>query len=191
MTLSGFALGQFGDYDTKNSAKGYAFNVGAKMPLAGGTGRAEFLYASGGKDGKSIYNPQSSGDIEGGGFYDNEMIMLSRDKNATTIDNAIVYTVNNGNEGVVFASAGYDYPFSPKLSGSANLGFGWVAKELVHHKSKYLGTEFNCEANYKLMPSVTLGARAGYVVLGDYFKPAVGSTPDNPYDMKLIAKFSF
>jgi hypothetical protein len=192
VSLSGFALTQFGDYDATNNAKGYAFNLGAKMPLGGGTGRTEFLYASGGKDGKSLYIPRSPIGTEGGGFYDNEMIMLSRDKNAKTIDNALVYDANNGNQGVMFASAGYDYPFSPKLSGSANLGAGWVAKELTKHDGKYLGTELNCEANYQLLPSVTLGARAGYVVLGDYFKNTdAGKTPDNLYDMKLLAKFSF
>ncbi|MEI6825792.1 MAG: hypothetical protein WCK54_09385 [Desulfuromonadales bacterium] len=198
VSLSGFALGQFGDYDAANSAKGYAFNLGAKMPLAGGTGRTEFLYASGGDKGKSLYIPESTVagapfDTEGGGFYDNEMILLSRDKNATTVDYAIVYTVNNKDQGVMFASAGYDYTFTPKLSGSANLGLGWVAKDLANHKSKYLGTEFNVESNYQLMPSVTLGARAGYVVLGDYFKNADinGNTPDNVYDVKLLAKFAF
>ena len=190
VALSGFGLFQFGDYDATHDAKGYALNAGAKLPLAGGTARAELLYASGGNDGKSLYIPQSPIGSEGGGFYDNEMIMLSRDKNAYTIDNAIVYDANNSNQGVMFASAGYDYPFTPKLSGSVNLGLGWVAKDLANHDSKYLGTELNCEVNYKLMPSVTLGARAGYVVLGDYFKTAAG-TPDDPYDVKLIAKFAF
>ncbi len=198
VALTGFALGQFGDYNKNDDAEGYAFNLGAKMPLGGGTGRAEFLYASGGdKAGKALYIPQSAIGSEGGGFYDNEMIMLSRDKNAFTIDNAIVYDANNNNQGVIFASAGYDYPFTPKLSGSANLGLGWVAKDVANHDSKYLGTEVNCEVNYKLMPSVTLGARAGYMVLGDYFKntdltnPLNPQTPDDIYDVKLIAKFSF
>jgi len=192
LNLSGFVLGQFGDFDATNNAKGYAFNLGAKIPLGAGTGRAEFLYASGGNNGKSLYIPASdNGGTEGGGFYDNEMIILSRDKNATTIDNAIVYDVNNGNQGVIFGSVGFDYPLSSKLTGSVNLGIAEVTKDLAKHKSKYLGTEVNCEANYKFTPAVTFGARAGYVVLGDYFKPAVGSTLDNPYDVKLIAKLSF
>jgi len=185
VTLNGFVLAQFGDLSQTRNANGWAANLGAKMPLGGGTARAEFLYVPGGNNALSVI----SGD--GGAFYDNEMIILSRDKNATTIDNAIVFDVNNYNQGVMFCSAGYDYAFSPKLSGSANLGLAWVAKDLANHDSKYLGTEFNVETNYKLMPSVTLGARAGYVVLGDYFKPAIGSTPDDPYDVKLIAKFSF
>lgn len=188
LTLTGFALTQFGDFDATKKAKGYAFNVGAKMPLGGGTARTEFLYAGGGKN--SLYIPASdNGGTEGGGFYDNEMIILSRDKNATTIDNAIVYDVNNGNQGVIFGSLGYDYPLSAKLSGSVNAGFAAVTESTGPNKSDYLGTEINVEAKYKLMPSVTLGARAGYVMLGDYFK----ATPslDNPYDIKLIAKYTF
>lgn len=184
LTLTGFALKQFGDLTSTTKAKGYAFNLGANMPLAGGTARAELLYAGGGDN--QLYVVPG----EGGAFYNNEMIILSRDKNATTIDNAIVMDINNNSQGVIFGSLGYDYSFTPKLSGSANLGFAQVAKDLADHDSNYLGTEVNCEANYKLMPSVTVGARAGYVVLGDYFKTA-GSTLDNPYDVKLIAKFSF
>ena len=193
LKLSGFALGQFGDYNKVDDAKGYAFNVGASMPLGAGTGRTEFIYTSGGKNGKSLYIPYSAGGSEGGGFYDAEMIMLNRDKNATTIDNAIVYNSNNNDQGLVMASVGYDYPFSAKLSGSVNAGFAWVAKDLANNDNKYLGTELNVEANYKVLPSVTLGARAGYVVLGDYFKntAALGNTPDDPYDVKLLAKFSF
>ena len=187
LTLNGFALTQFGDYDAAKKAKGYAFNVGAKMPLAGGTARSEFLYVSGGNN--ALYVPASAGGTEGGGFYDAEMIILNRDKNATTIDNAIVYDVNNRNQGLIMGSLGYDYTFTPKLSGSVNAGFAAVAKSTGPNDSDYLGTEINCEANYKIMPTVTLGARAGYVVLGDYFKAS--PELDNPYDVKLLAKFAF
>ncbi|MDD2310381.1 MAG: porin [Desulfuromonadaceae bacterium] len=182
LTLTGFALAQFGDLSNTQKAKGYAFNLGARMPLAGGTIRSELLYAAGGNN--SLYTPQTS---EGGAFYDNEMIILGRDKNATTIDNAIVYDVNNYNQGVIFGSVGYDYTFTPKLSGSANIGFAAVSDSTGPNDSDYLGTEVNFETNYKIIPSVTVGARAGYVVLGDYF----ASNLDDPYDVKLIAKFSF
>ncbi len=192
VTLTGFALAQFGDLTKTEKAKGFALNIGAKLPLAGGTARTELLYVGGGKN--ALYVPASdNGGTEGGGFYDAEMIMLNRDKNATTIDNALVYDANNYNQGLIMGSLGYDYNFTPKLSGSANAGFAAIAKDVnvpgAEHKSNYLGTEINCETNYKLMPSVTVGARAGYVFLGDYFK----SSPkfDNPYDVKLIAKYAF
>lgn len=183
-TINGFALTQFGDLNSTTKAKGYAFNLGAKMPVAGGTARAEFLYAAGGNN--ALKDIETT---EGGGFYDNEMIILGRDKNATTIDNAIVFDANNYDQGVIFGSLGYDYPITAKLSGSVNAGFAAVAKDAGAHDSKYLGTEINCEANYQVVPAVTLGARAGYVVLGDYFKNS--PTYDNPYDVKLIAKYAF
>ena len=190
VALSGFGLAQFGDITNTQKAKGFALNLGAKMPVAGGTARSELIYAGGGKN--ALYVPASdNGGTEGGGFYDAEMIMLNRDKNATTIDNAIVYDSNNANQGVIMGSIGFDYPITTKLSGSVNAGFAAVAKDTAAanvHTSNYLGTEVNCEANYKLMPTVTLGARAGYVVLGDYFK---GTSFDNPYDVKLLAKFAF
>ena len=184
LTLSGFALLQ----GRNHAAPGYTFNLGAKMPLAGGTARAELLYAAGGKN--ALYVPAGNGGTETG-YYNNEMIILGRDKNATTIDNAIVYDTNNYGQGVIFGSIGYDYTFSTKLSGSVNAGFATVAKDstATKHESNYIGTEINCEANYKLLPEVTLGARAGYVVLGDYFKGK--GTDHNPYDIKLIASYSF
>ena len=187
VAISGFALAQFGDRTAALKAKGYSLNVGAKMPLSGGTARTELLYAAGGKN--ALYTPATG---EGGAFYDNEMIILGRDKNATTIDNAIVFDANNYEQGVIFGSIGYDYPITTKLSGSVNAGFAAVAKGAGPSTSDYLGTELNCEANYKLMPTVTLGARAGYVVLGGYFKNVdAGKNPDNPYDVKLLAKFAF
>lgn len=189
LTLTGFALTQFGDYNVAPiaKAKGYAFNIGARMPLAGGTARSEFLYVAGGKN--ALYVPASAGGTEGGGFYDAEMIILNRDKNATSIDNALVYDTNNFNQGLIMGSLGYDYTFTPKLSGSVNAGFAAVADSVGPNDSDYLGTEVNFEANYKIMPTVTLGARAGYVVLGDYFKAS--PELDNPYDVKLLAKFAF
>ncbi len=189
VALSGCAVKQFGDLTDTADAKGYAFNVGAKMPVAGGTARAQFLYVSGGKD--AFYVATGNGGTEGGQFYDSELVVLGRDKWATSIDNAIIYDVNNRGEGVILGALGYDYNFTDKISGAANVGFAAVAKDtgVARHAgdSDYLGTEVNAEAYYKLSANVTLGARAGYVFLGDYF----ASNSDNPYDVKLIANYSF
>ncbi|WP_136512957.1 alginate export family protein [Geomonas edaphica] len=191
LSLDGFAVKQFGDLTTGRDAKGYAFNVGAKMALAGGTARSEFLYVSGGKN--AFYVPASdNGYTEGGQFYNSEMIMLGRDKWATTIDNAIIYDVNNNEEGVIMGTIGYDYNFTDKITAAANAGFAAVAKDLNNTDSKYLGTELNAEAYYKLTANVTLGARGGYVILGDHAKGiAIGGDSDNLWDMKLIANYSF
>ncbi len=185
LTVNGFAVQQFGDLNATTKAKGYELNAGAKYKLGeAGTARAEFIYVPGGKN--TLYVADNGN--EGGGFYDNEMTILGRDKNALTLDAAIVFDVSNAGQGIIFGSLGYDYIFTTKLSASANAGFAAVAKNKGTGTSDYLGTEINAETNYKLNPSVTLGARAGYVVLGDYFK---GTKADNPYDVKLLAKFSF
>jgi len=187
--LSGFALKQFGDLDRTHTAKGYTVNLGAKVAVLGGTARSEFIYVSGGKH--AFFVPASAGGTEGGGFYDAEMIMLNRDKNATTIDNALVYDSNNFNQGLIMGSAGFDYAFTDKLAASVNAGFAAVSHNngsVATGTSDYLGSEFNLEANYKLTPNVTLGVRGGYVFLGDYFK---GLNADDPYDMKILARYSF
>jgi hypothetical protein len=185
LTLNGFAVKQFGDLNATTDAKGYEFNVGARLNLgAAGTVRSELLYVSGGSN--AFFNADNGN--EGGGFYDNEMVILGRDKNAFTLDAAIVFDGANRGQGVIFGSLGYDYTFTDKLSASANAGFAAVTKNtLGTSDSDYLGTEINAETNYKLTPNVTLGARAGYVVLGDYFNAG----EDNPYDVKLLAKFAF
>jgi hypothetical protein len=191
VTLSGFALKQFGDLDRVRTAKGYALNLGAKAALLGGTLRSEFLYVSGGKN--AFYNPGGAGGTEGGGFYDAEMIMLNRDKNAKTIDASIVYDANNVDQGVIMGSVGYDHACTDKITSSVNAGFAAVASNVNSRgTSDYLGTEVNVESNYKLTPNVTLGVRGGYVFLGDYFKNTVGGvTPDNIYDFKILANLAF
>ena len=190
VTLTGFAMLQRGDLTATKSARGYAFNLGARAPLAGGTLRTEALYVEGGDN--EFYIAGGAGGTEGGGFYDSEMTMLNRNKYATSIDNAIIYDVNNLQEGVIMAAIGYDYPVTSKLSASANVGFAAVAENLnarnTASDSDYLGTEINFETNYQLSPNLMLGARGGYVILGDYFD---GLNADNPYDLKIIARYAF
>jgi len=194
VALSGFGMAQFGDRDDTHKAKGYALNLSAKAAVMGGTLRSDFLYVSGGKN--AFYVPFTSfGGSEGGTFYDSEMIMLHRDKNAKTLDTAIIYNLNNFDQGVIMGTVGYDHPCTDKITSSINAGFAAVAKNNgsnANGKSDYLGTEVNLESNYKLTENVTLGVRGGYVFLGDYFKGADnGSTPDNPYDLKIIANLAF
>jgi hypothetical protein len=189
VTLSGFVMKQFGDLSRTQDARGYAVNLGAKAALLGGTLRSEFLFVGGGRD--AFYVPASAGGTEGGGFYDAEMIMLNRDKNAKTLDTAIVYDTNNLNQGLVMGSVGYDHACTDKITSSINAGFAAVATNnhsIATGSSNYLGTEVNAESNYKLTPNMTIGVRGGYVFLGDYFK---GLNADNPYDLKVIANLAF
>ncbi len=197
LTLSGFLIYQTGWNNLlvgkKTYVNAFAGNIGAKVNAGPGTARAELLYVSGSDDGKNSFY---SVDAENG-YYSNEMVMLGRDKNAYTTDNAIIFDGSNKGQGQIGAYFGYDLPVTPKLSTAANLGFAWVAhrnaKSYSQSNSKFLGTEINAEANYQILDGFTAGVRAGYVFLGGQFdNVALGNkTPVNPYDAKLIFTYSF
>lgn len=193
LTLDGFVAAQFGEVEaSQKDLTAFAGSVGAKMKLGKGTLRGDLLYTTG-DDGANTSKSHAWQSTAGeSGYYNNEMAILGRDKNAFTLDNAIVYDANNRNHGVIFAAAGYDMPLSDKLNCSANLGFAWNEAKKAGEKDKFLGTEVNAELSYKPVSSVTLSARGAYVVLGDFYKnAATNGTPDNPYDFKLLAKYSF
>lgn len=193
LTLNGFALYQTG-WNNKVYTNAFAGNVGAKLKTGPGTARSEFLYVTGGKKNTfySVFNEFSTGES---GYYDNEMVILGRDKNAFfTIDNSIIYTAGNAGQGMIAGYLGYDLPINARLSTAYNAGFAAVAKDITQkHQSNYLGTEINAEVNYKLLENLTTSVRVAYVFLGDYFKGVAlnGATPVNPYDASLIFKYTF
>jgi hypothetical protein len=206
LTLDGFLLYQFGTMDApaKRHINAFSANVGARLKAGPGTARSEFLYVSGDKHAGKVggntnaFQSVNSVDTEHG-FYNGEMYILGRDKYALTIDNAIVYSSNNKDQGVIFGTLGYDLPVTNKLTASANAGFAAVAKDNANspvgkgNNSNYLGTEINVEAAYTVFENVTTVARAAYVVLGDYFKgtAAGGQDPDNPYALRLLVQYAF
>lgn len=199
VTLDGFLAGQFGEVEAaQKDLSAYAASVGAKVKVGKGTLRGDALYTSGdnGAAGNSKNHAWQSvnntGNYSETGYYAHEMVILGRDKNATTLDNAIVMNANNADHGVIFLAAGYDLPLASKLTGSANLGLAWNETKRAGENDKFLGTEVNAELVYKVLDSVTLSARGAYVFLGDFYKnAATNGTPDNPYDFKLLAKYSF
>jgi len=201
LNLNGFVAGQFGEVEAaQKDLSAFAASLGANMKAGKGTLRCDLLYATG-DDGtnsskshawQSVFSPKVGSDESG--YYANEMVILGRDKNAFTIDNAIVYDANNQNRGVLFLAAGYDMPFSDKLTGSANLGAAMTDTNRAGDKNsnQYLGTEINAEVVYTFAPNVTLSARGAYVLLGDFYQgAALNGTPDNPYDFKLLARYAF
>jgi len=204
LTLNGFAIFETGTVNQRYT-NAFAGNVGGKLKVGPGTARSEFLYISGDNDnnnhGKAFYavNGQANGEH---GYYDNEMVILGRDKNAYTTDNAIVFNSNNKDQGVIGGYIGYDLPINAKLTTAFNAGFAAVAKDNNNkpvnrvtgkkNESNYLGTEVNAEATYQLMEGFSTSVRAAYVVLGDYYdNVALNGTPENPYDFKLIFKYTF
>jgi len=194
LSLNGFIAAQFGEVElAKKDLSAYAASLGASVKVGKGTLRGDLLYATGddGKDNDKSHAFQSV--AYESGYYANEMVILGRDKNAFTLDNAVVYDANNQNRGVVFLSTGYDFPLSDKLNCSANLGFAWTdTNRTGDNGNQFLGTEINAELAYKVVDSITLSARGAYVFLGDFYKNvATNGTPDDPYDFKLLAKYSF
>lgn len=190
LTLNGFAVKQAGD------ARGWAFNVGGKAAVLGGTARSELIYVSGAGTpggGNRFFVPTSPAGSEGAALYDSELIILHRDKNAKTIDTALIYDVNNFDQGMVMGSIGFDHACTDKITSSVNAGFAAIARDngsatAPRHNSNYVGTELNLESNYKLNANTTIGIRGGYVFLGDYYR---GLNADNPYDFKVLANLAF
>jgi len=204
LTLNGFAIMETGTANNRYT-NAFAGNLGAKLKVGPGTARSEFMFISGDNNtnnhGKAFYgvNGQSNGEH---GYYDNEMVILGRDKNAYTTDNSIIYNSNNKDQGTIGGYVGYDLPINAKLSTAFNAGFAAVAKDNaakpvnkktgLKNESNYLGTEVNAEATYQLMDNLALSTRVAYVFLGDYYKEtATNGTPVNPYDFKLIFKYTF
>lgn len=193
LTLSGFAVYETGS-DHGESVNSFAANVGAAYKVGPGTARAEALYVMGSDDNKnSFYSVNYEN-----GYYNNEMVILGRDKNAMTTDNAIIAFAGNKGQGQMGLYLGYDLPVTEKLATAFNVGFASIAKKnntstLDADNGKYLGTEINAEATYTVLKGLTAGVRAGYAMLGSYYDNVTldGKDPVNPYDLKLMVKYSF
>ena len=90
-------------------------------------------------------------------------------------------------------------PITAKLAGSANIGTAWVAKsngnanQSTTSDNGHLGTEINGELNYNVYDNVSLGMRAAYVFLGDYYKNVAsnGGTPDDLYAVRFRVNYTF
>jgi hypothetical protein len=191
LSLSGFAIYETGSINNTD-VNSFAANLGAAMKVGPGTARAELLYVQGSDDGKNDFY-SIAGEH---GFYNNEMVILGRDKNAMTTDNSIIYNVGNEGQGQMGLYLGYDLPVTEKLTTAFNVGFASIAEKNGtgnDNNSKYLGTEINAEATYTVLKGLTAGVRAGYVMLGGYYDDVAlnNDSPANPYDVKLMVKYSF
>ncbi len=198
VTVDGFLLYQFGNLESpaNRHVNAFAGNVGARGKIGPGTARTEFLYVSGDKGNTGTTNAfQSISDEHG--FYNGNMQLLFRDAYAMTIDNAVVYTSNNKDQGVIAGFLGYDLPITSKLATSFNAGFAAAAKKnantLNTSNGKYLGTEVNASVDYKLFDNMTASVRGAYVILGDYFDGVTtdGKDARDPYMGSVILNYVF
>jgi hypothetical protein len=206
LTLNGFGVFQVGTTN-KRATTAWALNAGAKLKVGPGTARSEFLYVSGDNNtttghSNAFYSVFNHVGLPEHGYYDNEMAILGRDKNAYSTDNSIIPTAGNISQGQIGGYIGYDLPINAKLTTAFNAGFAAVAKDNANkpknrftgkgNDSNYLGTEVNAEATYQILEALSVGTRVAYVILGDYYKDvASNGTPVNPYDAKLIFKYTF
>ena len=204
LTVNGLGLFEVGTIDTR-STTAWALNAGTKLKVGPGTARTELLYVSGEANSTGHSNAfYAVPGVENGshGFYDTELVILGRDKNAYTTDNAIIFNTGNKDQGQILASMGYDLPINSKLTTAANLGVAWIAHKNANtfknaatakpNATNFLGTEINAEATYQLLEGFSASVRAGYVILGGHFdNVALNGTPVNPYDAKLIFKYTF
>lgn len=191
LTLSGFAVYETGSINNTD-VNSFAANVGAAYKVGPGTARAEALYVQGSDDGKNSFYAVNGEN----GFYNNEMVLLGRDKNAMTTDNSIIFNSGNNGQGQMGLYLGYDLPVTEKLTTAFNVGFASIAEKNGtgnDDNGKYLGTEINAEATYTVLKGLTAGVRAGYAMLGSYYDNVTldGKDPVNPYDIKMMVKYSF
>jgi hypothetical protein len=172
----------------------FAANVGGKAKVGPGTARVNALYISG--DG-SVNSGTSRNDfitINGveHSFYPGEMMLLLRSKHALNTDRAIVYSLNNANQGLIGGFLGYDLSIN-KFFVNSNLGMAAVAKNATTKSNNYMGTEINTEIGYKLFDNMSASVQAAYLVVGGYFAGtgAGGKNPENPYSTRVVLNYLF
>lgn len=217
INLSGFAAMQAGNQkgmlNTGASAghnrqfHGWAANVAANMKIGSGVAKTAFLFTSGN-------NSSDAGQYKGwvstsvNSYNESGMMIIARNtyNSPTSADGYIRRDVQN----IALATLGYDAQLTDKFNLNTNVGFGWAPSSYdapadrtisatAHNGSDFMGTEINLEAGYQLYKNLKLMAQGGYMILGGYYKNSTYKTgttatvadPENPYTMRLQARYSF
>lgn len=205
--LSGFVAKQIGHKtaaaNARTSYHGWAANVAAKIAAGPGSARTGLLFVSGDNN-SDAGNAHENGWANSGvqSYNESGLMILTRNtaNSPSNTDQYIRRVITN--QAVAFL--GYNTNLSEKLNLDGAVGFAWAPasvgaptdKSLAgtpSNASDFMGTELGVTAGYKLYPSLTLQAQGGYMILGGYYKNSAtgGSTPENPYTMRLQAKFAF
>ena len=199
-TIDGFVLYQTGKLgatigNASQKLSAFAGNVGAKVKAGPGTLRANALYISGNRDSNSSTRNDFQTVMEkntstaGHAFYAGEMQIMLRNKYNMNSDKAVVFNLNNGGMGLLGGFVGYDLAID-KFFMNSNVGAAAIARS-SEPGSDYIGTEINTEIGYKMFDNLTTSVQAGYMLLGDAFKPADGVWAENPYTAKLQVNYTF
>ena len=220
LNLSGFAAMQAGHQKkmvgpaataTSRNFHGWAANVAADMKMGPGKLKTAFLFASGNTSTNGAqYNGWVSSSINS--YNESGMMLLARNtyNSPTSTDQYIRRDVTN----IALLTMGYDAKLTDKFNLNGNVGLAWAPssadapydmKTFTRNNSDFMGTEINVEAGYQLYKNLKLQAQAGYMILGGYYKNSAfksGTTvananattavdPENPYTMRLQARYSF
>lgn len=213
INLSGFAAMQAGHMknatgvpSTSRQFHGWAANVAADMKVGPGTAKTALLFTSGNNSTSSNHGWVTS---SVNSYNESGMMIIARNtyNSPTSTDGYIRRNVTN----IALATMGYDAKLTEKFNLNGNVGFGWAPSSYDAPKdqktgrlnqSDFMGTEINLEAGYQLYKNLKLQAQAGYMILGGYYKNSAfksGTTagaanaadPENPYAMRLQARYSF
>jgi len=219
INLSGFAAMQAGHMKNTQGLTltpgkstyfhGWAANVAASTKVGPGTAKTAFLFTSGG-------NGTDAGHYKGwvsssvNSYNEGGMMILARNtyNSPTSTDQYIRRDIQN----LALLTMGYDAQLTEKFNLNTNVGFGWLpastgpvlnaaqtglAAAGNGNGSDFLGTEINMEAGYQLYKNLKVMALGGYMILGGAYKDSITKTngavgtPENPYTMRLQARYSF
>ncbi len=197
VALSGFVAKQLGNSRTatgvRGSNNGWAANVAAKAAVGPGTARTGFLFTSGDNNPSDGHN-NGWAPTTVNSYNESGLVILTRNtaNSPGTTDQYIRRAITN--QAVAFL--GYNANLTDKLFVDGAVGAAWVpasAGAPNNNASDFMGTELGLTTGYKLYPNLTLQAQAGYMILGGYYADSAAGAkdPENPYTMRLQAKFAF
>lgn len=206
VALSGFAAMQAGHQKlsgTGNTSKqfhGWAANVAATMNAGPGTARTGMLFTSGNNSTSASHDRgwQNTG-IQS--YNESGLIILTRNtaNSPTSTDQYVRRVITN----VAVAYLGYDAKLTDKFNLDGGLGFAWAPASVgapvdkkvgTANSSDFMGTEIGLTAGYQLYKNLKLQAQAAYMINGGYYKNSAANntdSPENPYTMRLQARYSF
>ncbi len=212
INLSGFAAMQAGHQkvwtagNTSRNFHGWAANVAADMKMGPGKLKTAFLFTSGNN---STNDAQYKGWVSTSvnSYNESGMMILARNtaNSPTSTDAYIRRDVTN----IALLTMGYDAQLTDKFNLNSNVGFAWAPSsngQEPHvdlntsetNSSDFMGTEINVEAGYQLYKNLKLQAQVGYMILGGYYHKTTTNSalttaedPENPYTMRLQARYSF
>lgn len=211
VALSGFAAMQAGHTNDsriptnviRGSKHGWAANVAAKANVGPGAARTGFLFVSG--DNGSTGHDKGWANTGVQSYNESGLIILTRNtaNSPTNTDSYIRRVITNQ----AVAYLGYDAKLTDKFNLDTGVGFAWVPASVGApvdlktgrpNASDFMGTEIGLTAGYQLYKNLKLMAQGAYMINGGYYKNSAlknngltATDPENPYTMRLQARYSF